>query len=226
MKALLISFTVGLIVGIVYGVIRVKSPAPPIVALLGLLGMVLGEQAGGLVTKKIQSTDAVSAHIGGSAKISSIRTWNLHGELESPVTHFLRAVGLGIINQAVAARELIEHGAPASLVPFLMLSARTLEVVAGLCLAFGIYPRLAAVALLVFLVPATFVAHQFWQVTGTASFTVQLLNFCKNTAMTGGLLFIAATQFQPTLFPSTSRSKSRERTIKEIASRDSAPAVS
>jgi uncharacterized protein len=38
---------VGLFVGVVYGVIRVKSPAPPIVALIGLLGMVLGEQAGG-----------------------------------------------------------------------------------------------------------------------------------------------------------------------------------
>jgi XapX domain-containing protein len=47
MKALLISFVVGLLVGVAYGVIRVKSPAPPIIALLGLLGMVLGEQAGG-----------------------------------------------------------------------------------------------------------------------------------------------------------------------------------
>jgi hypothetical protein len=34
---------------------------------------------------------------------------------------------LGIINQALAAKVLIEHGAPASLVPFLMLSARTIE---------------------------------------------------------------------------------------------------
>ena len=59
MKALLISFAVGLIVGVIYGVIKVKSPAPPIVALLGLLGMVLGEQAGGwLLTKKIQATKA------------------------------------------------------------------------------------------------------------------------------------------------------------------------
>jgi XapX domain-containing protein len=40
MKALLISFVVGLLVGVAYGVIRVKSPAPPIIALLGLLGMV------------------------------------------------------------------------------------------------------------------------------------------------------------------------------------------
>ena len=46
MKVLFISFVVGLFVGVLYGVIRVKSPAPPIVALLGLLGMVLGEQLG------------------------------------------------------------------------------------------------------------------------------------------------------------------------------------
>jgi XapX domain-containing protein len=64
MKALFISFVVGLVVGVVYGVIRVKSPAPPIIALLGLLGMVLGEQAGGwLHNRKIQATNVASAHI-------------------------------------------------------------------------------------------------------------------------------------------------------------------
>ena len=46
MKGLFLSFIVGLGVGVLYGLIRVKSPAPPIVALLGLLGMVLGEQLG------------------------------------------------------------------------------------------------------------------------------------------------------------------------------------
>jgi len=65
MKALLISFAVGLLVGVLYGVIRVKSPAPPIIALFGLLGMVLGEQAGEwLLTKKIPATSASSTHIG------------------------------------------------------------------------------------------------------------------------------------------------------------------
>jgi XapX domain-containing protein len=64
MKVLLISFVVGLLVGVVSGVIRVKSPAPPIVALLGLFGMVLGEQAGGwLLTKKIRATNVASAQI-------------------------------------------------------------------------------------------------------------------------------------------------------------------
>ena len=120
-------------------------------------------------------------------------------------------IGLGIISQATAAKELVEHGAPASLLLFLMLSARAIEVVAGFTLAFGIYPRVAAVALLAFLVPATFTAHDFWKVTGTAAFTPQLLNFVKNTAMAGGLLFIAATKSQPTLLPRTSRSNGGNR---------------
>ena len=54
MKVLFLSFVVGLGVGVLYGLIRVKSPAPPIVALLGLLGMVLGEQLGvWMQTKKL-----------------------------------------------------------------------------------------------------------------------------------------------------------------------------
>lgn len=43
MRDYIISFIVGLVVGIAYALIRVKSPAPPLVALAGLLGMVLGE---------------------------------------------------------------------------------------------------------------------------------------------------------------------------------------
>ncbi|WP_058188411.1 DUF1427 family protein [Terracidiphilus gabretensis] len=49
MKGLLISFAVGAFVGLLYGFIKVKSPAPPIIALLGLLGMVIGEQVGSWV---------------------------------------------------------------------------------------------------------------------------------------------------------------------------------
>ena len=66
MKVLLISFAVGLFVGILYGVIRVKSPAPPIVALLGLLGMVLGEQLGGwILTKNVSMVHAASVCLVG-----------------------------------------------------------------------------------------------------------------------------------------------------------------
>jgi XapX domain-containing protein len=64
MKGLLVSFVVGLFVGVAYGLIRVKSPALPIVALIGLLGMVLGEQAGvSLLAKKSRDTNVSSAYI-------------------------------------------------------------------------------------------------------------------------------------------------------------------
>jgi XapX domain-containing protein len=66
MKILFISFVVGLGVGILYGLIRVKSPAPPIVALLGLLGMVVGEQFGTWVhTKKLDVSRAASVCLVG-----------------------------------------------------------------------------------------------------------------------------------------------------------------
>jgi XapX domain-containing protein len=66
MKILLVSFAVGLLVGVLYGVIRVKSPAPPIVALLGLLGMVLGEQLGGwIVTKRVSVSQAAAVCLVG-----------------------------------------------------------------------------------------------------------------------------------------------------------------
>jgi XapX domain-containing protein len=66
MKVLVLSFVVGLGVGALYGLIRVKSPAPPIVALLGLLGMVLGEQLGVWIqTKKLDVPGVVSVYLVG-----------------------------------------------------------------------------------------------------------------------------------------------------------------
>lgn len=49
MKVYLISLSAGLLVGIIYSVINVRSPAPPVVALIGLLGMLIGEQVPPLV---------------------------------------------------------------------------------------------------------------------------------------------------------------------------------
>ena len=66
MKVLFLSFIVGLGVGVLYGLIRVKSPAPPIVALLGLLGMVIGEQFGTWIqTKKLDVSRAASVCLVG-----------------------------------------------------------------------------------------------------------------------------------------------------------------
>jgi len=39
----LASLTLGIVVGAFYALLRVRSPAPPVIALVGLLGMWLGE---------------------------------------------------------------------------------------------------------------------------------------------------------------------------------------
>lgn len=44
MKPYVVALAVGLLVGALYGALNVRSPAPPYVALLGLLGILLGEQ--------------------------------------------------------------------------------------------------------------------------------------------------------------------------------------
>jgi XapX domain-containing protein len=49
MKIYLISLAVGVLVGVIYGVLNVRSPAPPVVALVGLLGILAGEQVPPLV---------------------------------------------------------------------------------------------------------------------------------------------------------------------------------
>ena len=44
MKVYLISLGAGIFVGIIYSLLGVRSPAPQAIALVGLLGMLIGEQ--------------------------------------------------------------------------------------------------------------------------------------------------------------------------------------
>ena len=53
MRPYLASLILGIAVGVVYGLVKVRSPAPPAMALLGLLGMLVGEQAVTLVKSRV-----------------------------------------------------------------------------------------------------------------------------------------------------------------------------
>jgi XapX domain-containing protein len=44
MKAYMMSLAIGTLVGVIYALFQVRSPAPPVIALVGLLGILLGEQ--------------------------------------------------------------------------------------------------------------------------------------------------------------------------------------
>src|SRR5260370_7998827 len=69
---------------------------------------------------------------------------------------------LGVIDQTEAARELAARGAPSNLVPFPMLVGRSVELIGGLALAFGIFPLVAALALIAFLVAPPLPRHPFF----------------------------------------------------------------
>ncbi len=49
MKPYLLSLGAGLLVGVIYSLLNVRSPAPPVIALIGLLGILVGEQLPPLV---------------------------------------------------------------------------------------------------------------------------------------------------------------------------------
>lgn len=49
MRLYVISIATGLLVGVIYALLNVRSPAPPVIALLGLAGILIGEQIPPLV---------------------------------------------------------------------------------------------------------------------------------------------------------------------------------
>ena len=75
MPPYLVSLIVGLVVGLFYGLLGVRSPAPPAIALLGLFGMLAGEQLVPIVrpyVSKLESKSrSVTTDAAGQVKIAA-----------------------------------------------------------------------------------------------------------------------------------------------------------
>jgi len=61
MKPYVLSLAVGLLVGVIYALFNVRSPAPPVIALVGLLGILAGEQIPPLVRQMLNMTPAATS---------------------------------------------------------------------------------------------------------------------------------------------------------------------
>ncbi len=61
-----VSLLMGLGVGIAYGLVQVRSPAPPLIALIGLLGILVGEQAADLMKRHLPSSPRIEVRQGSS----------------------------------------------------------------------------------------------------------------------------------------------------------------
>src|SRR5262245_36816012 len=63
MKPYLLSLGAGLVVGVVYSLLNVRSPAPPVIGLVGLFGMLAGEQIVPLAKRFIASQEMSASTI-------------------------------------------------------------------------------------------------------------------------------------------------------------------
>jgi XapX domain-containing protein len=62
-KTYVISLAAGLLVGIIYSLLNVRSPAPPAIALIGLLGILVGEQVVPVARQLFATTPASAASL-------------------------------------------------------------------------------------------------------------------------------------------------------------------
>jgi putative oxidoreductase len=82
-----------------------------------------------------------------------------------------------------------DHGLPMAgvLVPVSGLIA----LAGGLSVLFGYRARTGGWLLVLFLVPVTFIMHNFWAVTDPVMFQIQLALFVRNIILLGGALLVA-----------------------------------
>lgn len=66
-----------------------------------------------------------------------------------------------------------------------------IKIGAGLALALGKFPRLAALLLAGGLIPATVVGHRFWEYEDPQERAAQQIHFLKNLGLLGGLMIAA-----------------------------------
>ncbi len=62
--------------------------------------------------------------------------------------------------------------------------------IGGLAVIFNVYTILGMLVLVLFLVPTTFVMHQFWREKDQQTHMTERINFTKNLALIGALLLL------------------------------------
>lgn len=101
----------------------------------------------------------------------------------------LSAVGNKIPNYHEVVKVMDSVGIPS---PQLMLAgAIAFLIVGSASLTLGLWARIGAALLLVFLVLATYYFHAFWKLEGQEA-QMQQIQFLKNLALMGAMLFVIA----------------------------------
>ena len=131
-------------------------------------------------------TRSVLAPLRPAARILTGSTYALLG------SDALRAPG-GRVDQAAPLLAAIRQWVP--LLPaddeLVVRGNAAVQVAGGVMLALGKAPRLSALILAGSLIPTTLAGHSYWKVEDPGVRKIQRIQFHKNMAMIGGLLFAA-----------------------------------
>ncbi|QDU78928.1 Inner membrane protein YqjF [Polystyrenella longa] len=115
---------------------------------------------------------------------------SLLGRIMISTIFLMSAVGNKIPNFNNVAGYMESEGVP---IPQVMLAGAILFLSAGsLSLIVGFKARCGASLLLVFLVLATYFFHDFWTIEEAAAKQQQMIQFMKNLALMGTMVFIIA----------------------------------
>lgn len=106
------------------------------------------------------------------------------------VIFFMSAVGNKIPHFQEVADVMDKAGVPAA--PVMLVGAIVFLIAGSVSVVFGFKARIGALLLFVFLVLATYFFHAFWKVTDPQAQQMQMIQFMKNLALMGAMIFLIA----------------------------------
>ena len=135
------------------------------------------------------------------------------GRLMISIIFLLSALGNKIPNFSSVADVMASKGMPQDEIlgipahKYLLCGAIVFLILGGLSVAAGLKARLGACMLLLFLVGATYYFHDFWNAEADRQ-PSEIIQFLKNLALSGTMLFIIANGAGPGSFDHRKKSKS------------------
>ena len=125
--------------------------------------------------------------LAGTFVFGGISAWKRSSTLAGPAAKLLEPIREGLPGSPTA-EQLVKVNAG-------------VQVVAGGLFALGVAPRVMAVVLGGSLVPTTLAGHRFWEMEDDAAKAQHRIQFTKNAALIGGLIFAALdTGGRPSVF--------------------------
>jgi putative oxidoreductase len=128
------------------------------------------------------------------------------GRIMLSTIFLMSAVGNKIPNFSQVAGYMASEGVPAA--KLLLVGAIVFLIAGSLSVIFGFKARVGAILLLIFLLLATYFFHDFWTFEDAAEKQQQMIQFMKNMALMGAMLFIIANGSGPMSLDTKGRSES------------------